>query len=301
MRHPGQDHRARPRPVRSLRRGDHDRSAHHRRQGQGPQPVAAVPDHTRLCGPTRCPSLGRGPHRPAGTHRSGSTASPTVETAGCAGGRARRAGGCVNARNHDPSARSRAATRSGSCSNVNGHVVGPVRIDQQGRAEDNRRLSGTSDSVGFGAPAVTGLACTVGYAEGEVGNWRHPEEERVCKRCGRRWYAERWTKSDARQPLIGSGFSARIQDLNRQTVHQDRLQRHAYWAQCQGCGSKKVSTAKPSRTPSPPPTMPPPAEPFRPGWHPDPTSRYQLRWWDGANSGWTPHVVNEGVAGLDPL
>ncbi|MDP2289608.1 MAG: DUF2510 domain-containing protein [Actinomycetota bacterium] len=33
-------------------------------------------------------------------------------------------------------------------------------------------------------------------------------------------------------------------------------------------------------------------------WQPDPTHRHQLRWWDGA--GWTDHVSDNGVAGIDP-
>jgi putative membrane protein len=35
------------------------------------------------------------------------------------------------------------------------------------------------------------------------------------------------------------------------------------------------------------------------GWYPDPASRHQLRYWDGA--GWTGHVVDGAVAGTDPL
>ena len=36
-----------------------------------------------------------------------------------------------------------------------------------------------------------------------------------------------------------------------------------------------------------------------PGWHPDPTGRHQLRYWDGRT--WSEHVSNHGVAGVDPL
>jgi Protein of unknown function (DUF2510) len=36
-----------------------------------------------------------------------------------------------------------------------------------------------------------------------------------------------------------------------------------------------------------------------PGWHPDPTSRHQYRYWDGAR--WTDDVADGGVASTDPL
>ena len=34
-------------------------------------------------------------------------------------------------------------------------------------------------------------------------------------------------------------------------------------------------------------------------WHPDPTGRHQLRYWDG--SAWTDHVSNGGATSTDPL
>jgi len=34
-------------------------------------------------------------------------------------------------------------------------------------------------------------------------------------------------------------------------------------------------------------------------WHPDPTGRHELRYWDG--NAWTAHVSNRGVQGTDPL
>jgi uncharacterized protein YxjI len=34
-------------------------------------------------------------------------------------------------------------------------------------------------------------------------------------------------------------------------------------------------------------------------WHPDPTGRHQLRYWDGST--WTSHVSDNGVAGTDPV
>ena len=39
-------------------------------------------------------------------------------------------------------------------------------------------------------------------------------------------------------------------------------------------------------------------EPVPPGWFPDPSGRYQLRWWDG--SAYTEHVSSGGVTGTDP-
>lgn len=36
-----------------------------------------------------------------------------------------------------------------------------------------------------------------------------------------------------------------------------------------------------------------------PGWHPDPSGRYQYRYWDGA--AWTSHVSTGGVVSADPL
>lgn len=34
-------------------------------------------------------------------------------------------------------------------------------------------------------------------------------------------------------------------------------------------------------------------------WHPDPSGRHELRWWDG--NGWTPNVSDGGRPGVDPL
>ena len=36
-----------------------------------------------------------------------------------------------------------------------------------------------------------------------------------------------------------------------------------------------------------------------PGWHPDPSGRWQLRWWDG--SAWTDRVATGGRQSSDPL
>ena len=36
-----------------------------------------------------------------------------------------------------------------------------------------------------------------------------------------------------------------------------------------------------------------------PGWHPDPSGRWQLRWWDGA--AWTDRVATSGRVGTDPV
>ncbi len=35
-----------------------------------------------------------------------------------------------------------------------------------------------------------------------------------------------------------------------------------------------------------------------PGWHPDPSGRWQVRWWDGA--AWTDQVASNGRRGSDP-
>jgi hypothetical protein len=35
------------------------------------------------------------------------------------------------------------------------------------------------------------------------------------------------------------------------------------------------------------------------GWHPDPTGKFEQRYWDG--SGWTDHVSTGGVASADPM
>jgi len=45
------------------------------------------------------------------------------------------------------------------------------------------------------------------------------------------------------------------------------------------------------------PTTMAPASP--PGWAPDPTSRHQLRWWDGAQ--WTAAVADDGLQSHDPV
>jgi uncharacterized protein (AIM24 family) len=38
---------------------------------------------------------------------------------------------------------------------------------------------------------------------------------------------------------------------------------------------------------------------MHPSWHPDPTGRHELRYWDG--SAWTDHVADRGVQAMDPL
>lgn len=38
---------------------------------------------------------------------------------------------------------------------------------------------------------------------------------------------------------------------------------------------------------------------MHPSWHPDPTGRHELRYWDG--SVWTDHVADQGVQAMDPL
>jgi Protein of unknown function (DUF2510) len=36
-----------------------------------------------------------------------------------------------------------------------------------------------------------------------------------------------------------------------------------------------------------------------PGWRPDPTGRFEVRWWNGTT--WTPHVMNGGYRITDPF
>jgi hypothetical protein len=43
--------------------------------------------------------------------------------------------------------------------------------------------------------------------------------------------------------------------------------------------------------------MAPPAAPA--GWLPDPSTRHELRYWDGAR--WTDHVTDAGAPGMDPI
>lgn len=44
---------------------------------------------------------------------------------------------------------------------------------------------------------------------------------------------------------------------------------------------------------------PPAAAPAAGAWHPDPSGRHELRYFDGA--AWTDHVSDQGVAATDPL
>jgi len=36
-----------------------------------------------------------------------------------------------------------------------------------------------------------------------------------------------------------------------------------------------------------------------PGWHPDPSGRFEARYFDGIR--WTEHVTRDGTPGIDPL
>ena len=38
---------------------------------------------------------------------------------------------------------------------------------------------------------------------------------------------------------------------------------------------------------------------MHPSWHPDPTGRHELRYWDGST--WTDHVADQGAQAVDPL
>ena len=46
-----------------------------------------------------------------------------------------------------------------------------------------------------------------------------------------------------------------------------------------------------------PPLPPPPL--LDPAWYPDPTGRYEARYWDGRK--WTSHISHYGATGADPL
>jgi len=175
------------------------------------------------------------------------------------------------------------------------------------------RRKGPSADVTVRVRAVSCAADLWNRAE-QISQYRwvtflHPEEQRQCDRCGHRWFAEKWTKMDAKPPLIASGLSRRQQDLARQNIHADRQSKHSRWAICPNCGTKKVSTVRATavmhipQTPAPipvsppaapsmpapalaPPSAPPfPAQPpppaAPPGWYPDPMVRHAHRWWDG--------------------
>jgi hypothetical protein len=56
----------------------------------------------------------------------------------------------------------------------------------------------------------------------------------------------------------------------------------------------------PSNDPVEPVVIPKPDAPRTPGaWYPDPTRRYESRWWDGSR--WTKHVAANGRTMTDPL
>ena len=58
-----------------------------------------------------------------------------------------------------------------------------------------------------------------------------------------------------------------------------------------------MTTAQPVATADrvPPPPM---AQPVRPAaWHPDPSGRHELRYWDGTR--WTEHVSDQGEVTQD--
>jgi hypothetical protein len=59
----------------------------------------------------------------------------------------------------------------------------------------------------------------------------------------------------------------------------------------------------PEPEPEPEPTPAPAPEPTPivttpPGWYPDPSGRYELRYWDGTQ--WTEHVARQGQQFTDP-
>jgi hypothetical protein len=130
----------------------------------------------------------------------------------------------------------------------------------------------------------------------------HPEEHRRCKRCGHEWYAEKYTRIDSQQPMLGIGITKRAQDLARQSVHEKRTRRMERYRHCPQCGSSKVKTlSKRQSKPAANSASPPPASPLTvpSGWHPDPTGRYEWRWWDG--TAWTANASRGGQTVTDPL
>lgn len=50
---------------------------------------------------------------------------------------------------------------------------------------------------------------------------------------------------------------------------------------------------------APPPNPLPPPPPVPAQWAPDPSGRHEQRWWDG--KGWSEHVADGAVRGMDPL
>jgi Protein of unknown function (DUF2510) len=66
-------------------------------------------------------------------------------------------------------------------------------------------------------------------------------------------------------------------------------------------GEGRAAVPEPSRESggtgeAPPPAAPPPAV-SPPAWHPDPSGRFQFRWWDGRE--WTSHVAINGQVMVD--
>jgi hypothetical protein len=60
-----------------------------------------------------------------------------------------------------------------------------------------------------------------------------------------------------------------------------------------------AAAPEPAFVPSPPPAPAPAAAPSIPaGWYPDPSGRFELRYWDGA--AWSEHVARQGQMYTDP-
>ena len=57
-------------------------------------------------------------------------------------------------------------------------------------------------------------------------------------------------------------------------------------------GASRRRQSSPAAWTGPAPTTPP-------GWHPDPASRHEFRWWDGNR--WTESVSDQGLTGTDPV
>ena len=75
------------------------------------------------------------------------------------------------------------------------------------------------------------------------------------------------------------------------------------WAQSGSSNPDPSPAPSPSPTPTPvastPPTQVQSAVPTTPaGWYPDPSGRFEMRYWDG--NGWTEHVARGGQQFTDP-
>ena len=64
-----------------------------------------------------------------------------------------------------------------------------------------------------------------------------------------------------------------------------------------GAGTPAARPAPAAPPPPPPPPVPPATGGSPPAWHPDPSGRFQYRWWTGAE--WTSFVATHGQVQVD--